>query len=382
MRTLIFTGNGSAGIALAAVATATAAAHNRQRTLLASPGPSHSLSALLGVPVSDTPQPIADHLDAWELDPFNRMSDYLERARPYLFGVLTRISGEELPTLPGLDLFIGLDYLQHHITEGAYDLIVIDGGPHDALLRALAAPDGFRWFMRLTFGLDREPGRNVESLSNALLPTSLIPFDSIGKIQDARVRLEKLRDIAVDPARTTARYVLRPDRVAFNEALLAVPALQLHGLAVDSLITGPLLPDDTADTTIADIAKQQQEIITEAAELWSPRPIFRMPYTSLEPGIDSLARIGRTLYGDYAPESDYDAIQPIEYNEVGDDPFVAIKLPGLPREELHLTISYDELVVRAGPYRRHILLPKPLRNTSNIKASRKGGQLVVRLRQE
>jgi anion-transporting ArsA/GET3 family ATPase len=380
MRTLIFTGNGSAGIALAAVATASVAARQGKRTLIASPGPSHSLSALLGVPVSDTPQPIADHLDAWELDPFKRMSDYLERARPYLFGVLTRISGEELPTLPGLDLFIGLDYLQHHITEGAYDFIVIDGGPHDALLRALAAPDGFRWFLRLVFGLDREPGRNVESLNNALLPTSLIPFDSIGKIQDARVRLEQLRDGTIDPEHTTARYVLRPDHVALNEAMLAVPALQLHGLAVDSLIAGPLLPKDTPDTTIAALATQQQAVIAQAAELWSPRPIFRMPFISLEPGIDALETIGRTFYGDYAPDSDYHAVQPIERNEDAQDPFVAIKLPGLPRDELNLTISYDELVVRAGPYRRHILLPKPLRNANNIKAARKGEQLVVRLR--
>jgi anion-transporting ArsA/GET3 family ATPase len=378
MQTCIFTGNGSAGIALAAVATASLAAKKGKRTLIASPGPSHSLSALLDVPVSDTPQSIAPNLHAWELDPFKRMADYLESMRPHLFGVLTRITGEELPTLPGLDLFIGLDYLQKHLPE-TYDLVIIDVGPHDAFLRALAAPDGFRWFLRLVFGLDRDPGRNPESLNNAILPGNLIPFDSIGKIQDARVRLESLRDSAVDFKNTTARYVLRPDRVALEEARISLAALQLHGLAVDALLVGPMLPDDTPDTGLAAVAARQREIITEAETIWSPRPVFQMPLNTSEAGINVLQEIGQAIYASHAPEETYGTAMPIEYGNE-QDPFIAIKLPGLPREELNLTVSHDELVVRAGPYRRHILLPKALRKTNNIKASRKGEQLIVRLR--
>ena len=42
----------------------------------------------------------------------------------------------------------------------------------------------------------------------------------------------------------------------------------------------------------------------------------------------------------------------------------------------------DELIVRVGPYRRHILLPDSLRGTSAIRATREGEHLVVRRRNE
>jgi arsenite-transporting ATPase len=59
---------------------------------------------------------------------------------------------------------------------------------------------------------------------------------------------------------------------------------------------------------------------------------------------------------------------------------VALDLPGLPREALGLTMSGDELIVRAGPYRRHLLLPEGLRGVSAIRAAKQGDTLVVRPR--
>ncbi len=61
-------------------------------------------------------------------------------------------------------------------------------------------------------------------------------------------------------------------------------------------------------------------------------------------------------------------------------PTVALDLPGLPREQLGLTLSGDELIVRAGPYRRHLLLPDGLRGVSAIKASKQGDTLLVQPR--
>jgi hypothetical protein len=59
---------------------------------------------------------------------------------------------------------------------------------------------------------------------------------------------------------------------------------------------------------------------------------------------------------------------------------VAIDLPGLRRESLGLTVSGDELIVRAGPYRRHILMPEGLRGGTSIRAARQGDTLIIRPR--
>jgi hypothetical protein len=48
---------------------------------------------------------------------------------------------------------------------------------------------------------------------------------------------------------------------------------------------------------------------------------------------------------------------------------------------LGLTLSGDELIVRIGPYRRHILLPDGLRGTQSIRATREGDLLIIRRRE-
>jgi arsenite/tail-anchored protein-transporting ATPase len=378
MQTLIFTGSGGDGIVLAAAATARLVASQGQRTLLASIGPSHGLKSLLGCVCSEAPQTVAPNLDVWELDVLGRMATLLETLRPRLFGVLAQISGDELPTLPGFDLFFGIEYIVQHI-GASYDVVVIHAGSHEMFLRAMSVPDGFRWFLRLILGLDRGPGRSADSLNNALISANLLPFEWIGKIQDVRVFLETLRDNALHVRNTTARYVLRPDATGFDEASQALPALQLHGLAVDALVVGPLLPTGAAETPIASVAAHQQDIVTRATQTWQPRPILPLPLAEPAMNIDHLHTLGQTLYGTHNPCDTYGALSPIEVGDIN-DPFVAIRLPGLPREALSLTLSYEELVVRAGAYRRHILLPDTLRGTNKIKATREGERLIVRLR--
>ncbi len=377
MRTLIFTGNGGAGIALAAAATASLIAQSGQRTLLVSIGPSHSLGTLFNLPFADTPRQVAPNLDAWTIDVLSEMGNYWNAARGNLSGPGAQISGDELPLLPGADLFVGIASIRQQSANG-YAALVIDAGPHDGLLRALAVPDSFRWFLRVMFGLDRGPGRSSASLGRAVVPSALIPFDWIGQVQDARVSLERIRDETIDISRSSVRYVLRPDRVALEEARLAVPGLYLHGLAVDALVLGPLLPSDIGDARLAPLATQQQEVAANAAQIWEPRPLLHLPLEA--PGSADLAAVGGALYAGRRPTDLYDATPPIEQSN-GPAPFVAIALPGLQREALSLTLSSDELIVRAGPYRRHILLPEALRNVGTIKATREGDRLVVRLRQ-
>lgn len=378
MRTLFFTGNGGNGIALAAAMTATTAAQQGQRTLLASAGPSHSLGALLGTSISDTPENVAPNLDVWALDIFKSMSTYLEKLRPRLTGILARISGEEIPTVPSLDLFIALEYLFQKIAD-QYELVVIDAGQHDALLRALAVPDGFRWLMRLIFGLDRGPGRNMETLNNALISANLLPFEWLGVVQNVRVQLELLRNNAVDTRHATTRYVLRPDTAALDEAYMAIPAIQMHGMAVDALVVGPLLPNPMSDTSLQGVVAEQQDIVETATHTWSSLPILHLPLSQVR-GIDALGTMGHSLYAGHRLDTISSVKVPIEEGKNEEGPYLVLRLPGLQRGALSLTLSYDELVVRTGPYRRHILIPDWLRGTRNIRATRDGNEIIIRRR--
>lgn len=381
MRTLILTGTGGTGSALGAAATAHMAAAQGTKTLLVSVGPSHALTGLLQAKASSTPQPSGTaNLDFWAVDTPAALSELYERMRSYLFGTLKQLSGDELPLIPGVEFFVVVEWLSRQ-PANSYPLVVLDAGPHDALLRVLSLPDSFRWGVRLLFGLDREPGRSMASLSRALVPTSLLPVEWMSPVQQARVRFEQVRDTLTRPDTINVRYVVRPDAPALDEARLAIPAIHLHGIAVDSLVVGPLLPADLTDPRLSTIVTQQQTTLAEVGHLWEPRPVLSLPQMASDGS--NLAGLGQVLYADHNPLEVLHRMPPISYHEgnEGNDPFIALSLPGLPREALSLTLSGDELIVRVGSYRRHLLLPAGLRGMSNVRASRDGERLIIRFKQ-
>jgi anion-transporting ArsA/GET3 family ATPase len=367
---LIFTGSAGPATATATAATALHAAGQGRRTLLFSLAPAASLGALLGSAVGAAPTPVAPQLDALALDAPAELANAWEQGRARLPAPLSQVAGDELPLLPGLELLFGLMRLSELAPR--YQLVALDAGPHDLLLRALALPDGLRWTVRHLFGLDRGPGRSSASVARAALPTSFIPSDALASIQDIRVQAERLRGLLHAPS-AAAQYVLRPDRLALEEARLAIPALQLHGLAVQALIAGPMLPNGLEGTALATLANQHAIIHSEAAAIWPSRPLARLELHADQPGLATLSALGAQL--DHGKPA---AVIPIVDTWQG-APAIAIELPGLPANALQLTLSGDELIMRIGAYRRHILLPEGLRGGA-IKATREGDFVIVRRR--
>jgi len=374
MQLILVTGAGGSATALAAAATALAAAPQR-RTLLASLGPVHTLPALLGAALAPSPQPLSPALDGVAFDALAASGEAWNQRRSTISGPPAQINGDELPLLPGMDVLLALDALR--ALAPRYELAVLDVGSYANLIRALAIPDAFRWFVRLLVGLDRGPGRSAQSAARAMLPTALLPSAWLGPLQEARVQLEALRDVASTPAGASVAYVLDPTDAALEEARVAVPALQLHGLAVAALLAGPLLPPDVADARLAPLAAEHERVRAEAAALWAPRPLLALPLGA-ERGIAPLRALGQRLYSDTPPEQLLAAQPPIR---LVDGPALALSLPGLPRGQLRLTLSGDELIVAAGPFRRHLLLTEALRGTTAIKATREGDDVLIRVRQ-
>jgi anion-transporting ArsA/GET3 family ATPase len=371
--TLLFTGSAGPGIALAAAATALRAADTGRRALLIGLGPAESLGALLEAELTGEPRTIVPYLDALAIDAPADLAAAWERSRDQAPGQLVRVAGDELPLPPGLELFFGLLRLRELAPR--YDLAVVEAGPHDTLLRALALPDGLRWAVRLLFGLDRGPGRSPASVGRAVVPTALMPAEVVERIQETRLAAERGRETLLAGG-AVARYVLRPDVSALAEARLAVPALQLHGLAMPALLAGPLLPDDSAGSRLAPLLERQRTLLAEAAAIWPTRPVLRFDLPSGS-GLGALREIG----AQFAARQDIAVLAtpaPIAEQHAG-EPAIAVELPGMPKDALRIMLSGDELIMQVGPYRRHILLPEALRGSS-IKATREGERVIVRRR--
>jgi anion-transporting ArsA/GET3 family ATPase len=369
----LFTGSTGPSIATSAAASALASAAAGRRTLLLSVEPAHSLGTLLGSVLGSDPTTIAPRCDVLAIDGLAELAELWGRAQTHMPSGPVPIAGDELPLAPGLELAFAL--LRLRALAPHYDAVMLDAGPHSLLLRALAAPDGIRWAVRLLFGLDRGPGRSAASLGRALLPTTLMPGDMFGNVQDARVRAEQLRELVIAPGAAATCYVLRLDRPALEEARIAIPALQLHGLAVPAIAAGPLLPADLGGGPLAAHAEQEAQLLEETRSIWPGRAIEGFSMLEARGGHSALGQFGARLARAMAAP----ASPPIAHEWNG-TPALAIELPGLPKGALQLTLSGDELIVRVGGYRRHILLPEALRGISAIKATREGERLVVRRR--
>ena len=122
----------------------------------------------------------------------------------------------------------------------------------------------------------------------------------------------------------------------------------------------------------------QREIVDVARTTWASRPLLEMPLAWPDRGRAALTTLGETLYGNTSPEQAFDSSAPIGLLP---GPALAIRLPGLPRGALRLTLSGDELILRVGPYRRHLLLPQQLRGITSIKATREGDRVIIRMKE-
>ncbi len=330
-----------------------------------------SLSAVFQTEIGTEAREVSPNLHALALNTRADLAALWEQQRGSLPGQIAGIASDELPLLPGIDLLLGMLRLREIAPR--YDAVVVDAGPHEPLLRALSLPDSLRWGVRLLFGLERGPGRDPASVMRAVLPTSFMPITTREGVQQVRIDVEAARAALLDPHRTAACFVLRPDEAALAEARLAVPALQLHGLRVSQIVCGPLLPEDVADPRLQSLAEHERAVFGAAALDWATRPVQPLPLEQ-NTGLDGLRALGMELQVEQrAP------VPPIAFQH-GGEPAVAIELPGLPRGALQLTLSGDELIVQIGPYRRHVLLPDGLRGTTSIKASRDGDVLIVKRR--
>ncbi|MEF3274851.1 MAG: chromosome partitioning protein [Chloroflexus sp.] len=366
---IIFSGEASA---LAATATAVAAATQGQPTLLASLTPTHACITLLGTALAPEPVTFAPQLDLWTFNPLIDLNATWTELRSRINVPGPPIDGNDLPLLPGLELFLAVYRLSTYAQRG-YRLICVDAGAPEGLLRALAVPDTFRWIIRQLFGLDRGPGQSNESLARAALPANLLPFEQIGYLQEARVRFEQLRDAALDPARVRVRLVIPPDQAGLRTAILHAPALSLFGLNLDALIVGPLLPSIAAQHELTVIAHEQTNVLAAVTTRWLNLPILRLPLCPTPTTPTRLAAIGQDLMQPPTPQP-----PPISYGP-DSQPAISLLLPGVAREDLSISVSGDELIVSLGPYRRHLLLPPALRGTP-IRAIRAGDQLTIQRR--
>ncbi len=369
VRILFYTGKGGVGKTSVAAATALRASELGYRTVVLSTDLAHSLGDSLDLPLGPEPTLVGPNLWAQETDIYHNLQTHWGTVQQWLNALMAWGSGgagdlvaDELTILPGMDELANLLWINRHCESGSYDVVVVDAAPTGETLRLLSFPDHMRWWMERLFPLQRRVSGVVRPVLGAFTDLP-IPSDRVfASVEDLFRKLRQLHDMLVDPALTSVRLVLNPEKMVVAEAERTHTYFHLFGYPTDLVVANRVLPPEVTDPYFAAWKDTQATYLRHIAEGFDPIPIKAVPlFQDQVVGLEPLRRMAATLYGDEDPTRIYfrGKTHTIE-RRPGGGYVMQIPLPFATRGDVQLRQTGDELFVRVGTHRRHVVLPRAL----------------------
>jgi arsenite-transporting ATPase len=359
---LLFTGKGGVGKTTLAAATAARLAVGGRKVLVVSADPAHSLGDVFGVPVGTEPSEVDTCLYAAHVDARGLADRAWQSIRHELRGLLSGVSdldAAELTVLPGVDELLALTEVARLAGEGPWEVVVVDCGPTAETLRLLALPEAVAGYLdRLTLG---EPVRGLAA------------------------HLAELRALLVDPARTSVRLVLTPERLVVAETRRTLAALALRGIAVDCLVANRLVPKASrwrgpAASWLRTRRAEQDAVLSEL-DTSSVLPVHRVEHRAAEPvGVTALSALADELYGEGDPLASTGpyAAPLLSIRQVDSAYELTVALPLTDGSVVDLARIGDELAITVDGVRRLVALPVLLRRHVVTDAVTRAAGLVLR----
>jgi arsenite/tail-anchored protein-transporting ATPase len=152
----------------------------------------------------------------------------------------------------------------------------------------------------------------------------------------------------------------------------------LYRMNIDAVIMNRLLPPDVTDAYFRSWRENQKHYFEKAEEYFHPVPIF--PVSLFKGEILGYARIkdlAAEIYGDRNPMDRFFAGEPYELSKNDGTYELRMKLPFASRENVELNKVSDELIIRVGGFKRHLLLPRQVAASPSVKARLEGQHLSI-----
>jgi len=370
MRVILMTGKGGVGKTSVAAATGLRCAELGYKTLVLSTDPAHSLADSFDLELGHDPRLVRPHLWGAELDALMELEGNWGAVKRYITQVLQArgldgVQAEELAILPGMDEIFGLVRMKRHYDEGTYDVLIIDSAPTGTALRLLSLPEVGGWYMRRFY-------KPLQGMSVALRPLVEPFFRPIAgfslpdkEVMDAPYefyeQIEALEKVLTDNTQTSVRLVTNPEKMVIKESLRAHAYLSLYNVSTDLIIANRIIPDKVTDPFFARWKENQQVYKQEIYDNFHPLPVKEVPLYSEEMcGLPALERLKETLFAEEDPTKVYYQENTIRVVQQENNYSLELYLPGIPKEQIQLNKTGDELNIRIGNHRRNLVLPQAL----------------------
>jgi len=175
-------------------------------------------------------------------------------------------------------------------------------------------------------------------------------------------QIEALEKVLTDNSQTSVRLVTNPEKMVIKESLRAHAYLSLYNVSTDLIIANRIIPEEVEDPFFKKWKENQAIYKQEIYDNFHPLPIKEAPLFSEEMcGLKALERLKDILYAeDEDPSKVYYAENTIRIVQDDGNYSLELYLPGIPKEQVKLNKTGDELNIRIGNHRRNLVLPQAL----------------------
>ena len=389
MRIIFFAGKGGVGKTSISAATGIKAAEMGYKTVVMSLDVAHSLADIFdldrGLLDKNKGEPIEINKKLYiqELDIQEEIQRYWGDIHKYLSSILyttglDEVLAEELAVLPGMEEISLLLYINKYVKEKEFDVILLDCAPTGESLRFISIPTTLQWYMNKVFKLERTVVKYVRPVAKRVYDVPLPGDDYFQAIEDLFDKLKGVDQILVDPEITTVRLVTNPEKVVLKETQRAFMYFCLYKMSIDAIIMNRMLPEKIKDEYFRDWIRGQQYHLEEAQDFFSPVPIFPVELFAGEViGYKDLKQLADQIYKDKSPLQRFFKDEPYHLSKKNDEYNLKLKLPFISKKDVELNKLHEELVIRIGGFKRHIMLPRQVASLNTVKARLEGEYLNV-----
>jgi arsenite-transporting ATPase len=147
---------------------------------------------------------------------------------------------------------------------------------------------------------------------------------------------------------------------------------------IDAVIMNRMLPARIKDSYFETWRESQKHYLKLAEEYFDPIPILAVDLFQGEVlGYENLKALAEQVYGNRNPLERFFVGQPYELTKEDKTYCLRIKLPFTGKENVELNKVSDELIIRLGGFKKHILLPRYVAASKSVTAKLEDEHLLV-----
>ncbi len=389
MRIIFFAGKGGVGKTTLAAATGLKAARQGKRTIIISLDIAHSLSDIFNLPKDlldlnkGRPFEVDNNLWIQELDIQEEIQSNWGEISKYLATLfnttgLDEIVAEELAVLPGMEEVSLLLYINQYAKKNKYDAILLDCAPTGESLRFISIPSTLEWYIKKIFRLEKTLAKIAKPFAKRLYDVPLPGDEYFNAIEKLFIRLQGVEQLLGDPRITTVRLVTNPEKIVLKETQRAFLYFNLFGMYIDVIIMNRILPDEANNSFFAQWKKSQRKHWQHAESYFDPVPLIPVSLFRNEVvGSKNLLSLATKVYGKKDPLDHFFSGTPFQFNKRGEEYVLDMNLPFISKESVQLNKIGDELIIRLGEFKKHILLPRQVAASQSMAAKLEGDHLKI-----